>query len=508
MMIAVSLSAGDAISGFDVGPSVKDAIGELLDSKETYAPSSSQQTYTPDYFMDMKYAVMHDARWILAGGTHLLGGKAHKTALFSGGSELFAHIGNSFQAILRYYAQFQKARELVGMVQAMSGFMDNFRIRTNVYKLIPNIVISEPGDPFGPTSRSFIVGFCPKHDDSWRSDGTIYLDNPYISSASGLKVFELKYPRSWDDIKIDGSIWAAENPDEAEMQKQMLAGFYDGVTSAGRYLTSVGVDNNVELSVGRLSPKNLALSKAKTIDKRIEALIKQRLFYENAIASPTSDAGQALGAYSAEEILRMEGALDNEIKRLETQKASALGLEISKQQGWVEKANFVHQILSKLEAPERRIAIARLSERFKKYQNCWGNPDFMVLQPEYTGNPQLDRWIDLIWKAITILSRGEVPPPEAKAGAKGAELQSIVTKAMYRQLTYEELAGIRQLLAGEIMQNQQKTGMKQIDAMKGEIERTIGVIEQKAEALKRLKAMNDAMETFCSTHPQASWALK
>jgi len=481
----------------------------ILNGYEPLVPSNLSGAYLPPLTSNMKYALQHDARWLLAGGTHAVGASSGSTAVFSNGAKLFTSIGNSFQRILRYYAEFQKAREMVGMVESMWKFMDEYRLRVNVYKLIPNIVVTEPGDPFGPFTRSFIIGFAPRHDQSWRQNPDLYLDNPYIGPKSqGMKLVEIKYPRSWSDIKIDGSIWGADDMQTEEFQARMLAGFYDGVTSASRFLTSLGVDNNMELAVGRMSPANIAARIGINIEKRIVALQRQRAIYSDALANPDGEIGKAYSGYKQEDLIRLQAQIDHEIQRLRVTKEAAYGNQVAGQQAWVERANFIHQVLAKLEEPERRLAIARLSERYKKFENAWANPGFMASKPEITGDKRVDDAIYLIWEGITIISKGEVPPPQPVSGGPAAQAQAVLTKSMYRQLTYEELAGIRQLLTAEYMHTKQIQGTKIVDEAKGAILARMRILQENAERLRRWTAFNDTMESYIATNPHAAWAMK
>jgi len=489
---------------------VGDALAKITNTDDPLlAEGDITKVKNPPMYSSLKYAVQHDARWYLAGGSHAVGSMAGTTELFSNGSHLFSQIGTSFSHILRFYGEYQRTRELVGAVESMWKYMSEYKLKINVWKMIPNLVISEPGDPFGEDSRSFIIGFSPKHDSKWRDNGDLFGDNPYMGHRKGgMSLIEVKYPHSWSDIKIDGSIWGGDSLDEDEFQKHLLAGFYDGVTSAGRFLTGVGVDNNVELSVGRLSPRNMAANSARMIDKRIAALKRQRALYEEALTNPNTDVGHLVAGNSPERLIQLQGEIDAEIVRLQSKQSTLLGNEIAKQQPWVERATFIHGILAKLENSERRITIARLSERFKKYQNAWANPGFMNAKPEITGDQRVDNAIYLIWEALTLLSSGQIAPPQGVSGGPAAEAQAVVVKSMYRTLTYEELTAIRQLLAQEYQVTKQGDGVKIVASAKDEIQRMIQTIQARADMLDKWKRQNDALEDFAKTNPNAKWAMK
>lgn len=505
LIISLMMVLGNGLATQAQPTAMYNKFYEVLNSYEPLVPPDASGFRTPPMYSNMRYAIQHDARWLLAGGSHVVGSVSRTSSLSSNGAEVFAKIGNSFQDILRYYAEYEKAREMVGMVKSMWEYVQNYRLRVNLYKLIPNLIIAEPGDPFGPHARYYVIGFCPKHDQTWKATSELFGDNPYYKPKGSLRLIEVRYPRSWADIKIDSSIWGGDSLDSLEFQKRAMAGFYDGVVSAGRYLTNVGVDNTMESSVGRLSPKNLASQAAQLIDKRIVALQRQRSLYDDALANPHGDVGKMYASYAPEDLVRLQQGIDAEIARLETKKQMALGNEIVKQQPWVERANFIHQILAKLEAPERRIAIARLSERFKKYENAWVNPAFMVKQPDITGDPRVDNAIYLIWEALTVLSAGKIPPPEPVSGGKAAETQATLVKSMYRHFTYEELTAIRQLLAQDFQITKQKEGAAIVEDAKADIARHIQIIQMNAERLKQWKAMN-ALKTTLATEPAFAWA--
>lgn len=469
----------------------------------------------PPVFSDMQWAAQHDARWLLAGGSHAVGAYSRVTTATSAAADVFTDIGSSFQQILRAYSEYARMMEVYGQVKSMAKFLENYRLVVNVMKFVPQIVITDPGDPMldekTPPARSYVVGFMPKHNAAaWKNDAIMYKDNLYLDpqggstsgfAIGGMNIIEVRYPSKWSDIKIDPSIWGGDESDgEVAFQQRLMAGMYDGVTSAGRFLSSVGVDNNMESSVGRMSPRYFQQKEALAIERRIAALTRQRALYDTALSNPSDKSVQAYSNLSPVDLIQAQKNIDAEIVSLQTKKSTLLGVHTSRQVAWVQQGNFIQQILAGLEAPERRLTIARLSERFKKYSNAWGNvgegPDgtieFMNAQPEITGNPQVDNAIYLIWQAITLLSAGQVPGPVPVSGGPAAEAQAALVKAMYRTLTYEELVGIRRLLAGEHQYSTQTRGMKDVDAMKVDISKHIALIEADAVRIQKWAAINDA----------------
>ena len=525
LLLGVVLAGAQPLRGQDLG-NLLDAT--VYDSVELFPDASGLGTLRrPPVFMDMEWAVQHDARWILAGGSHAVGAYSRKATATSAAADVFTDIGNSFQQILRAYSEYTRMMEVYGQIKSMAKFLETYRLTVNVLKFIPQIVITDPGDPMldeeTPPARSYVVGFMPKHGSKWVTDAITYRDNPYLSpsmggsvesvSLGGMSLIEVRYPKSWSDIKIDPSIWGGDETDgEVELQQRLMAGLYDGVTSAGRYLSGVGVDNNLELAAGRMSPRYFQQRMGLAIDRRIAALKRQRALYDTVIANPSSPEGKAYSNFSPTELLVTQQKIDNEIAALETKKATALGVQTSKQAFWVQQGNFINQILAGLEAPERRIAIARLSERFKKYANAWGNAgtgpsgkiEFMNAQPEITGDPQVDNAIYLVWEAITLLSAGQVPGPVPVSGGPAAEAQAALVKAMYRTFTFEELAGIRRLLAGDHQYKVQTRGMKDVDAMKDDINKHILMLEADAERIQKWAAINDA-KTQLATSKYGAW---
>ncbi len=451
----------------------------------------------PPSFSDMAWAVQHDARWVLAGGSHIAGATSGRTQVFTGGANLFTKVGDSFQKVLLFMNEIQKGAELVAQAKAMIRFLDEYQLRINVCKFIPNMIIQEPDSISGGPGRSIMVGFLPKHgSNTWKTNASMMGDNPYYRPRGSVKLVEIRYPRSWSDIKIDGSVWGADNLAEDEIQKQLLSGFYDGTVSAARFLSDIGVDNNLEMNVGRLSPKALATQKAAVIDRRIQALQDQWNRLDAALRNPSSEEGRAFSSMNVQDRVKMQDAIKLEIAKLEKTKAETLGVEISRNAPWVQQAEIVHQVLSRLETSERRITIARLSERFKKYQKAWSNPSFMVQEPEITGNEQVDRAIYIIWQAITLLSKGKVAPPQAVSGGPAAEAQAALTKAMYRHLTAEELHGIRQMLAAENQFAAQAKGVEVVKDAKEDIAWYFTALLQGERRIQELQAMNAAKQAI------------
>jgi len=359
------------------------------------------------------------------------------------------------------------------------------------------------GDPPARERRpapGYAVASMQEHHTGLKTKPETFGEKPYYKpKRAGMKLVEVRYPKSWADLKIDASIWDNDDETQEEFQKRLLAGIYDGVTSAARYLSGVGVDNNVELAMGRMSPKAFDTRIGLAIDKKIASLKRQRDVYTTALSSPSSPEGQAYSGISAVELTNRQITIDNEIKKLEARKAAALGVEITKQQAWVERSNFIHQVLAGLEDPERRLTIARLSERFKKYANAWGNPGFMVTKPDITGDKAVDDAIYLIWEGITLLSSGRVPGPVPVSGGPAAEAQAALTKSMYATLTYEELVGIRRLLSGEAQYKTQSKAVADLDGAKAEISKRIALIEGNATRIQKWAAINDAKDALMAS---------
>ena len=486
-----------------------------FDDYQLYPDPTGMYTIRPEPLQDMEWAIQHDARWLLAGGSHALGAYSRKIAATSAAADLFTDIGNSFQGIMRAYTEYARMMEVYTQIKNMAKFVENYHLTINVMRFVPQIVITDPGDPMldeeTPPARSYVVGFMPKHGSGWKTSAAMYRDNPYLTpemggatisaGVGGMNIIEVRYPKSWADIKLDPSIWGGDETDgEVELQQRLMAGLYDGVTSAGRFLSGVGVDNNLELAAGRMSPRYFQQKMGLAISRRIAALVRQRALYETAITNPSSPEGKAYSNLGAVELIGLQAKIDNEIAALELKKATALGVETSKQVSWVQQGNFINQILAGLEAPERRIAIAKLSERFKKYAAAWGNAgvgpngtiEFMNAQPEITGDPQVDNAIYLCWEAITLLSMGQVPGPVPVSGGPAAEAQASLVKAMYRTFLFEELAGIRRLIAGDHAYKVQNRAIKDVDVMKADISKHIAMLEADADRIQKWGAINDA----------------
>lgn len=411
---------------------------------------------------------------------------------------MFARIGDSFTKMLTAASEIQKMAELYNQVKSMITFMEHYRLTLNLYRFIPTMDVAVPDDEMGDAS-AYVVGFFPKSNNGWGQRSLLYGDNPYYRGGGGMRLVEVRYPKSLDDLTLDIGVWGGTDDTVEEFQQKLLAGFYDGVVSAGTYMNNIGVGNNMKAQAMSLSPSRMAQRRADAILERIVALQNRKAFMDQALSDPSSDAYRLTKGMTPDQKLAQILALDQEVADLQQKLASLTPNEVARQNPWMEQANFIHQVLAKLEAPERRLAIAKLSERYKKYEKAWNNPDFMNPTPDITGNEAVDNAIYLIWQAATLMSWGKIAPPTPVSGGPAAEAQATITKSMYRQFLMEELAGVRRLLSHEFQNQQQAKGAETVDEGRRIVERSILDLQAGADRIRRLQTTADARQKLLDT---------
>lgn len=458
--------------------------------ESTETPQGSAYFRPPNIFSDMGTALDHDARYFIAGTSHVVGKTSRIVSLLQRVDTFNTRVGRSLETVLRFYQEYRRFMELVNQVKRMYSYMQNyfknFQVTVNLYRLLPVIEIDDPMD----NQDYFVVGFLPKHGaDRWKNNARKFGDNRYLDQP--FSVIQVNYPHNLADLAVDASVWGNLGAvmDVMEFQKRLMAGLYDGVISASNYLNGFsGAISNLESNLAGnaqqyLTPELISKEKVVLYDKAINGLTEYRGKLLNSMASGGSGFIDASPESMDRMIARIDAQLDQLTQERDYEK-DGRGAKTAQasQQVWMERMNFVSQVLVKLEANERRIAIARMAEKYDKYEKFWKDPGMMNPTPEITGMPAVDNSLYVIWQALTVLSWGKIPPPTPVSGGPAAEAMATITKAQYRTYLSEELRGVRQLIG----RAEQETASKAVQdvSMTGDIALAMAEARGKAGAAR------------------------
>lgn len=445
--------------------------------------------YSPrNIFSDMVWAPMHDARWAAVSLGHRTGWRANKSSVAAKGNTFFYKTGDAFTKFLGAYSEILQMYKIYQDLERAMRFMKEYRLSVNLFRFAPHFTL-EVENSVGPEGKMFAVGFFPNSHDGWEKRANLFADNPYYLKRPGaMRLVEIRYPHSLNDLAMKLSVWGGEDLDSDEWQQWMLAGFYDGVTSASTFLDGLGIQNNMAQNARNLGPKAMADRRKAALIRRIQALEARKNILREAMAGHlTPDADNV--NLSPAELNRQLSLIDAEIARLNREVGDAGPLEHAKTASWMKRYAFVNEILAKLEDPDRRLAVATLSTQYKKWERFWCTPDMMNPTPEITGNAKVDNAIYVIWQALTLLSRGQIPPPTAVAGGKAAEAQAFMVRANARGLMADELRASRQLLTFAYQDETQKQGIAVVTDGKAQVTRLIERLERGKAQAERVEAL-------------------
>lgn len=427
------------------------------DSDETAQGSGMIPTLGPNvpngfsYGSDMVWAAEHDARWATKAGLDINSASYRIASLLSKGNTMFVKTGDIFGKTLQAYQEVTKWVEMYHQMESMWNFVENYQLRLNLYRFLPLMNVDAPDEMGG--GQAFAVGFLPKNSTGWEARANLLNDNPWYRRGGGLRLVEVRYPHSLNDITFDSSVWGTDTVDEEMAQKMLMAGIYEGVVSAGAWMSGVGIQNNLADNIAPLGPKGLAKRLREIRLNRLMILQKRRDLLQQAAGGMLP-----LGAMSPADVLDQITLIDKEIADISAKINGEYLDEQMADSAWMRQASFVNEILAKLEHRERRLALMKLSERYRKYEAFWADPGQMNPTPEITGNPRVDNAINTIWQALTLLSKGKIPPPTPVPGGPAAEAQATMVKAEYRELMVDELRAVRRLLAFRYVTDKQKVG--------------------------------------------------
>lgn len=455
---------------------------------------SSEGLYSPrDYFSDMDWAAEHDARWAAAGLSHRTGWRANMSSVAAKGNTFFYKTGDAFYKFLGAYSEILQMYKIYQDLERTMRFLKEYRLTVNLFRFAPHITLSVE-DSVGEEGKVFAVGFFPNSHDGWEKRANLFADNPYYLKRPGaMRLVEIRYPHSLEDVAMKLSVWGGEDMDAEEWQKWMLAGFYDGVTSASAFLDGIGIQNNMALNARNLGPKAMADRRMAALVRRIQALETRKTLLREAMSGHlTPDADNV--NLSPAELNRQLSLIDAEIVRLQKEVGEAGALEQAKTASWMKKYAFVNEILSKLEDPDRRLAVATLSTQYKKWERFWCSPDQMNPNPQITGNVRVDNAIFIIWQALTLLSRGQIPPPTSVPGGEAAKAQAFMVRANARGLMADELRASRQLLTFAYQDDTQKQGILTVTDGKAQVNRLIKRLEAGKGEVERMELLWKAKE--------------
>ena len=464
------------------------------DDDETAQGSSSIPTLGPKvsnpllFGSDMVWATQHDARWAIRSGLDMSSASSRIASLLAKGNTMFVKTGDIFGKTLQAYQEVVKWVEMYHQMESMWNFVQNYQLRVNLYRFLPLMSVDAPDEMGG--GQAFAVGFLPKNSTGWEARANLLNDNPWYRKGGGLRLVEVRFPHTINDITFDSSVWGTDTVDEEIAQKMLMAGMYEGVSSAAVWMTGAGIQNNLADNIAPMGPKGLARRLREIRLNRLNILQKRRDLLNQAAGGIIP-----LGAMSPADVLDQIASIDKEIADLT---AKINGEYIDEQMAdaaWMRQASFVNEILSKLEHRERRLALMKLSERYRKYEMFWADPDQMNPTPEITGNPKVDNAITVLWQALTLLSKGKIPPPTPVPGGLAAEAQAVMVKSEYRELMVDELRAVRRLLAFRYVTDKQKSGADEtMQVGKYQIEdmmRQLKVHESRINTMVAGKAIRD-----------------
>jgi hypothetical protein len=430
----------------------------------------------------MDFASEHDARWAAAAATHATGANARIAAYLAKGNTFFVKTGDTFGKILGAYQEVTKMIELYSAMKNAWQFVKDYKLTVNLYRFLPVVNVMAPDEMGG--GQAYAVGVFPKDSTGWEARANILNDNIWRKKPSGLRIVEVRYPHSLQDLTLDSSIWGTDSVDEETFQKMILAGMYDGVVASGQWLSNAGIGNNMAENVAAMGPKAFARRISGVVLKRITDLEARKDFL-NKIANGLIDMPKGM---TPNLVLDQIKQIDIEIAQLQAKDTTGYAASQIQQQIWMRQAGFVSEILAKLEHQERRLALMKLRERYNKYEKFWANPDMMDPMPEITGEPKIDKPLNLIWQSLSVLSKGKIPPPVPVEGGTAAKAQATMTRSMYREFMVDELRAVRRLLAFRYASDKQKGAAEvTVDDAKKEVDYMLGILDARADHIRRLR---------------------
>jgi len=440
---------------------------------------------------DMAYAAEHTGRWLAAAASHGVGANARVGMMLGKGNTFFIKTGDVFGKTIGAYQEIVKWVEMYRQMERAWEFVKNYQLRLNLYRFLPLVDVMAPDEMGG--GQAYAVGFLPKDSTGWEARANLLNDNPWKKAPGGMRLVEVRYPHSLNDVLLDSSVWGTETTDEEQFQKMMLSGFYEGVVSAGAWMNGAGLQNNLQDNVANMGPRAFAIRIRALRLNRIAVVQKRRDLLNQAATGMTPMPP----GFSPADVLAQIAMCDKEIAELQSKvDAGYLDAQMS-DAFWMKQASFANEILSKLENSERRLAIMKLAERYRKYERFWATPDQMDLTPEITGSPKIDNAISVIWQALTLLSKGKIPPPTPVPGGFAAEMQAVLVKSEYRELMVDELRAVRRLLAFRYATDKQaEGGMKTVEAGKASVETMMAklqVNQARIDQMTRGVAIRDAI---------------
>ncbi len=465
-------------------------------------PLTPAQAMAPQFWgSNMRYSWEHDARWGVGAASASTGATSRIASLLSKGNTFFLKTGDTFAKITQAYQDVLKMVELYNQMTAAWEFLKDYQLTVNLFRFLPLIDIMAPDEMGG--GQAFAVGLLPKDSNGWEVRANLLNDNPWYRRPGGLRLIEVRYPHSLNELTLNASIWGTDDLDEEEFQKKLLSGMYDGIVSASLWMSNAGIANNLADNVAQMGPKALARRKSLLIAKRIQALQSRK----DTLDKMSHGWIEMPVGMTPEDVMRQMALIDPEISRLEQMDETGYASAMMAEETWMRKASFAGEILAKLEQPQRRLAIMKLNERFRKYERFWADPDQMDPQPEITGNAQVDNCIYIIWQALTLLSKGNIPPPTPVPGGPAAESQSIMVRSMYREFLVDELRATRRLLAFRYVSDKQAEGADVVaEDGKKEIALLMTELDRHAARIAQLRAFAETRSIVAANG--GAWALQ
>lgn len=456
-----------------------------------HKPPLAPGQYSPLWGSDMDLAAEHDARWGIGATSHAVGAASRVAGYLAKGNTFFVKTGDTFGKILGAYQEVAKFAELYQVMQNAWRFLQNYQLTLNLFRCLPVINVLAPDEMGG--GLAYAVGLFPKDSAGWEARANLLNDNLFKPVGTGFKIVEIRMPSSMNDLVVDSNIWGMDSVDEETFQKMLLAGMYEGVVSSGLWLSNAGVGNNLLENVAGMGPRAFARRITAIILKRTTDL-QARKAYLYQISTGQVDLPRGM---TPELVLNQMKAIDRELEDLATKDTTGYVASQMKQQAWMRQADFVGEILTKLEHPKRRLALMKLRERYRKYEKFWsgsvekddkGQPSMMNPTPEITGDEKIDKAINLIWSSLTLLSKGSIPPPTPVSGGPAAESQAIMVRSAYREFLVDELRAVRRLLAFRYAQEKQKEGSERdVQSGKDEVNHMLTILDARADHIKRLR---------------------
>jgi len=462
--------------------------------------STAQAIDAWNWGSDMDYASQHDARWAVAGASHVSGATSRIGSLFARGNTFYMKTGDTFGKILQAYADAMQFVALYNQMEMAWSFLKDYHLTVNLYKFLPLIDIMAPDEMGG--GEAFAVGLLPKDSSGWQARANLLKDNIWYRPPGGLRLVQVRYPTSLNELTLNSSVWGSDAIAEEDFQKMLLSGVYDGVVSSSQWMTNAGIKNNMASNFANMGPKAFAKRKSLLIANRIQALLDRKNLLNN-VANGLMEMPVGL---NPTEVITQLNLIDPEIARLQAMDTTGYANSIMSEQTWMRKASFVNEILAKLEQSDRRLALMKLNERFRKYERFWADPSQMDPTPDITGNAQVDNAIYIIWQSLTLISQGSIPPPTPVPGGPAAEAQSTMVRSMYREFLVDELRAVRRLLAFRYVSDKQAEGSDHVvaDGQK-EITQMMAKLDAHAARITQLRLLADSRKAVLDGG--GGWAL-